>query len=80
MFLPWQFFAEVDELPIGAVLIDERKVDACPGSVSNLHLSVLRTEFCLDPSRVSRVDLDVGTCNSAARCTVNWFSAVFDAL
>ena len=58
--LPWQFFSEVDELSVGVILVDQRKIDTDPSAVGDLHLGVLGIQLRLDPSGVSRVDLDIG--------------------
>lgn len=51
--LPGQFFPEVNELSVGAVLTDQGKFDAGLGSIHDLHLGVLRAQFGLHPSRMS---------------------------
>ena len=58
--LPGQFFPQVNELSAGAVFTNQGKLDTGFGAISDFHLSVLRTQFGLHPSRMSRIHLDIG--------------------
>jgi hypothetical protein len=42
-FSPWQFLAEVDELPIGTVLIDQSEIHTGFRAIGDFHLCMLRT-------------------------------------